>query len=226
MTAAPRTKVWDLGLRLWHWAFITTLAVSLYTGLSGDISLFDLHAQAGYLVLVLLAFRLLWGFWGGRHARWWRYGVTPTALLRYGQALFRPGHPLPSQNPHTPPGALMAIALWLVVALQAGSGLFSSDFIFNQGPLARELSDAGVRQATWIHVRAFWLIIALASVHLLALLGYWLLLRQPLAGAMLHGRKAFAGAPTGEHPWRALLTLVVAAVLIRYLIRGPITPWF
>jgi cytochrome b len=211
-------RVWDLPLRLWHWSMIAALAVSLYTGLTGDIMLFDLHKQAGYTVLGLLAFRLLWGLWGGLHARWWRYGTTPVALWRYFRNLRKPESHILTQNPHTPPGALMAIGLWCVVALQAGTGLYSSDMIISRGPLVRGASDELVRNMTWIHVRAFWLIFILAGIHILAIASYHLFLKEPLAKAMITGRKPFVGPETPNFVIRAVLTLAAAIYLVRWIV--------
>jgi cytochrome b len=210
--AARPVRVWDVPLRIWHWALIAALSVSLYTGLSGQIHLFDLHAQAGYTTIGLLLFRLGWGVWGGRYARWTHYGTTPARLFGYVRGRHDP------TRAHSPPGALMAIAVCAVIALQAGTGLFASDDIFNRGPLAGYLTNTGVRQATWIHVRLFWAIIALGAVHMLALAAYWLIGRERLAIGMITGRKPIAGEPTPNYLVRALLTLAVAIVATRYLI--------
>ncbi len=215
---ATEVRVWDLPLRLWHWALIAALAVSLYTGLTGDITLFDLHKQAGYTVLGLLGFRVLWGLWGGIHTRWWRYGTTPMALWRYFRDIRKPGSHILVRNPHTPPGALMAIGLWCVVAVQAGTGLYSSDMIISRGPLVRGASDELVRNATWIHVRAFWLIFVLAGIHILAIACYHLFLKEPLAKAMITGRKPFVGPATPNYLIRAVLTLAAAAYTVRWIV--------
>jgi cytochrome b len=205
-------RVWDLPLRLWHWSLVAALGVSLYTGLSGQIHLFDLHAWAGYTVIGLMIFRLGWWCWGGIHARWHAYLTTPRQLIDYARGRHDPRHA------HTPPGALMAIALWIAVALQSGSGLFASDFIFNRGPLASHLTEAGVRQATWIHVRAFWVIVALAVVHVLAIAAYTAIRRDALAVAMITGRKPLIGAPTPNYLVRAIATMLAAAWLARVIV--------
>jgi cytochrome b len=211
-TASRPIRVWDLPLRIWHWTMAGVLAVSLYTGLSGQIHLFDLHATAGYTIVGLLFFRLGWGFWGGVYARWHNYGTSPLRLLAYARGMHDP------RQAHTPPGAAMAVLVWAVIAVQAGSGLFSSDFIFNSGPLASYLSDGGVRRATWIHVRAFWIIIALVTLHVAAITGYWVVRRDPLALAMITGSKPMVGEPTPNMLLRGLVTAVGAAWVTRLVI--------
>jgi cytochrome b len=209
---AQPVRVWDLPLRLWHWSVVGALAVSLYTGLSGQIHLFDLHALAGYTVIALLLFRLAWGFWGGAYARWTQYLTTPRALFDHARGRHDPA------QAHTPPGALMAVAVWITLAIQAGSGLFASDFIFNRGPLATHVTEAGVRQATWIHVRAFWIVLTLASLHVIAIAAYWIVRREPLALAMITGRKPLLGAATPNLMVRGILTAAAAVWATRLII--------
>mgnify|MGYP003471861413 CR=1 FL=1 len=67
--------VWDLPTRLFHWLFAGAFAIAWLT--SDSDSWLKLHVFAGYLMLGLLGFRLVWGFIGGRYARFasFRYGL-------------------------------------------------------------------------------------------------------------------------------------------------------
>ena len=63
-----RVLVWDLPTRLFHWS-ITALAIfCIVTGKLG-LDWLEIHMIGGYGVLTLVLFRLVWGFAGGRHAR-------------------------------------------------------------------------------------------------------------------------------------------------------------
>lgn len=61
--ATKKVRVWDLPLRLFHWLLLVAVAAAFYTiwGKSDR----SLHMLAGYSVLGLLLFRLVWGFIGG-----------------------------------------------------------------------------------------------------------------------------------------------------------------
>ncbi|NJN51999.1 MAG: hypothetical protein HC809_09720 [Gammaproteobacteria bacterium] len=123
--------IWDWPLRIWHWAFAAALMVSLYTGLADDITLMDTHLISGQVAVVLLLFRLGWAIWGGRYARVSTYSLS--LKLVWNQIRSRVPDPTAA---HSPLGALMALTLWCVACLQAGSGLFASDDIFTDGPFA------------------------------------------------------------------------------------------
>jgi cytochrome b len=205
--ARPRLR-YEWPHRLWHWAFAAALCTSLYTGLAGDIALMDLHIDCGVAVIALLLFRLGWALWGGTYVRLPQYR---TSLRRIRDHFRRAPR---ADRAHTAPGAALALAMWCVVAAQAGSGLFSSDDIFTDGPFAHYLDAAGVDTATAIHTRLFWALITLIVAHLGAL-GWYTLKRDPLTLSMLHGRAYDTLPPLASHlPIRAFTTAVGVAALI------------
>ena len=60
-------KIWDLPLRLFHWALVLCVAFSWYTiEILEDL---QLHFYSGYTLLGLLLFRLFWGFAGSHYSR-------------------------------------------------------------------------------------------------------------------------------------------------------------
>ena len=63
-----KVVVWDLPIRLFHWALAVTVLTAVVTGLLGGDAP-ELHMHAGYVIVVLVAFRLLWGFLGSTYAR-------------------------------------------------------------------------------------------------------------------------------------------------------------
>ena len=52
-------KVWDLPVRLVHWAIVLLLVFQFVTGKIGG-ELMPWHAYSGYSMLVLVIFRVLW----------------------------------------------------------------------------------------------------------------------------------------------------------------------
>ncbi|MCE2426036.1 MAG: cytochrome b/b6 domain-containing protein [Pseudomonadales bacterium] len=195
--------IWDWPLRIWHWAFAAFIVFSLYSGLAGDIGLLEWHQRSGLVLLGLVVFRVGWGLWGGRYARFGHYWTTPRAFVDH---FLRRGE----RRAHTSPGVALAVVLLLAVAVQVGTGLFATDDIFNEGPLNRYASDEFARTATWIHHRAHWLVLGAGVVHLTAHAVYGLVLRDPTPLAMFTGRKRLE-LPATPHFWiRASVTSVLA----------------
>jgi cytochrome b len=129
MTAKEGIKVWDIAIRTFHWSLVVLYMVSYLTG--EDES--DLHNYAGYAVLGLIAFRVVWGLIGTRHARFTDFIYGPGKTLEYARSLLkmRPAHYLG----HNPLGGWMAIALLVSLFITCWSGM---EYIGSkgEGPLA------------------------------------------------------------------------------------------
>ena len=201
--------IWDWPLRIWHWLFACAIAFSLYSGLQGDIGLMAWHQRSGLLLLGLLVFRLGWGLWGGRYARWGNYWTTPLQFVDH----FRGRG---TKSAHTSPGIALAAMLIAATAVQVGTGLFATDDIFTEGPLYDYASTEFARVANWIHHRLHWLILGGLSVHLMAHAVYGLVLRDRTPLAMFTGRKPDREhLPPAESFWlRAAVTLTLAVGVV------------
>ena len=225
MTGPAMIRVWDLPIRLWHWAFAACVAFSLYTGLAGDVSLMDWHQCSGFAIVALLLFRIGWGFWGGRYVRFAHYVTTPRRVFDFfaeGTWRFlRRGEPARqnvTHDPHTPPGVALVVLLFLAVGVQAVTGLFATDDIFNEGPLVRYVGDDVSRAMTWVHHRGFWGIAALIATHVAAHAVY-AAMRDPTPLSMISGRKAVDTPATEQYLVRSLVTIAAAGGLVYVALR-------
>ena len=211
------TRVWDLPTRLFHWTLVALIALQYASGEFGWLSM-QWHFRLGYATLALLVFRVLWGFLGSQTSRFTDFVRSPRAVLRYvfdtlrGRAPHAPGH--------NPLGGWSVLALLALVALQAGSGLFASDDISEEGPLAAHVSGAAVSTLTKIHHWVADALVILVVLHVGAVLLHWLVRRDNLVAPMLHGRARFAHAPALRFvsSWRALALLALSAAAVGALV--------
>lgn len=216
MNSTKKILIWDLPVRLFHW--LTALAVlGSWTTHKIGSKAFTWHQYFGYTVLVLVAFRLLWGFVGPRHARFASFLRGPVAAWRYARAL--PGKDWTSYPGHNPLGGWMTVVLLLLLAAQGVSGLFANDEIADTGPLYGYVTDATSDKLTGWHEtlsQALWVAI---GVHLAAVLSYLLFKRDNLIVPMLTGRKgAQTPAQEGIPDSRLILALVLAAACAALLV--------
>ena len=187
-------RVWDLPVRIVHWLLVIGIAGSYATHKLG-VAYFRYHLWFGYLVVVLAAFRILWGFVGTRHARFASFLRGPRATVAYLAALLRGA--APATPGHNPLGGWMVMFLLLSLLAQGITGLFANDEIFNTGPLYGYISDALSLQLTSWHRRLFdWILIA-AALHVLAVIGAPRVRRPRPHRAHVHRKKA--GAPAGPN---------------------------
>lgn len=172
-TPADRTvAVWDLPLRLWHWALTASVLTAWFTPTVYD----SLHRIVGYAVIGLLAFRLILGFWGSRYSRFRMIGVRLRAAPFYLWNLRRgiTGHYLGLN----PAGTSMLIALLVALAVSAITGALSVTVTF-----------FGVWWIEDTHAYASDAVIILVVLHIVGVVGMSLLQRENLIRAMITGRK-------------------------------------
>lgn len=210
MDGATRwVKVWDGPTRLFHWSLVALIAGAWFTAENGWI---DWHFRCGYAILALLLFRLVWGFVGSDTARFVRFVKSPVAALAHLAHITK--REPDTEIGHNAAGGLMVLAMLALILVQVGLGLFSTDGIFTDGPLAYLVGpDLSDRITGW-HEFNFNLILAAVVLHVAAILTYAVLKRHDLVRPMVTGLKklpAGLAAPRMAPLWLALLVFAVAA---------------
>jgi cytochrome b len=114
--------VWDLPIRLFHWAFAGSLTVSLTIGfLADDDSLvFQYHMLFGLIAAFTLVVRLILGVAGSRHNRFSAFPLGPADLVRYAVGTFT--GKARRYVAHNPGAAVAAILMFVLVPLLVASG--------------------------------------------------------------------------------------------------------
>ena len=207
-----RVRIWDLPTRLFHWLLVLAVTGSVISAKIGGNAM-AWHFRLGYLVLTLLVFRVLWGLVGGRWSRFGNFIYAPATVLRYLRGKTTPQELV--DVGHSPAGAASVFALLGLLLLQLATGLVADDEIANQGPLNRFASSDTVVQATsWHKSWGQWLLLALITLHVLAILFYLLKKRINLVRPMISGDKSLPpGTPTSaDGPPQRVLALVLVAL--------------
>jgi cytochrome b len=184
--ATARRLVWDWPVRIVHWGLVISILGAFITNRLG-VSYFAYHAIFGYTVIVLVAFRIFWGFVGPKHARFSSFVKGPKGVLRYIHASGRGWKT--RHAGHNPLGAAMVLLLLGLLAAQAAFGLFANDEIFEAGPFAGLVSKSVSLDLTSLHRRLFYLIAGAAALHIGAVLWHWRVKGDNLIAAMIHGKK-------------------------------------
>jgi cytochrome b len=219
--------VWDVPVRLFHWALVLLILTSYFSGQAGG-DWMKIHFWSGYAILTLLLFRICWGFLGSTTARFSDFVKGPAAAFAHLGELLGKGKP--REAGHNPAGGAMVIVLILAVLAQVSTGLFSADTDTGTvyGPLTKLVSEAVVDKATSFH--HFWILILkiLIALHVLAAIVYLVWKRQNLIGAMFTGRKPIDDVvESGKKApdlvfasiWKALVVLIACALVVYLIVR-------
>jgi cytochrome b len=188
-------RAWDLPTRVFHWTLVTLL-ISAYVSFRfsetfGDNTM-KWHRYNGYAILILLVWRVLWGFVGSSTSRWTAFVRWPWVAAGYAFDLLRgrDRHYLG----HNPLGTWMILAVMSVLAGQAILGLFTvehNDAYW--GPLYKLVNEARQKQLSHWHTQAFYyVLLPLLAAHITANVLYGLVKKDPLIRAMVTGTKPAA----------------------------------
>lgn len=180
---SQRIYVWDYVVRVCHVVFILGV-ISAFV--SYQLDYMEWHVLNGYVVLGALALRILWGFIGPSNARFSHFLVHPSRVYRY----LRHWRAQPVPVGHNPLGGYAVVALLLVLAGQATSGLFADDEIMTTGPLAEYVSHAASQTLTELHeINFFFLLLPMIALHITAALVYLRVKKTNLIKPMITGYK-------------------------------------
>lgn len=213
--ARKTIRLWDSPTRIFHWLLVILVTVSYFSAEEGEM---EIHEISGITVLVLVVFRIIWGFVGSSSARFSHFVRGPRAVLDYIRALLR--RDPPHTAGHNPLGGWVVVAFLLMLLVQATLGLFSKDDIFYEGPLTYMITDDTSDTISGIHHELFEFILILIGIHVAAVIGYWLVFKENLIKAMITGKKRVEADATGQSlsfrspVLAAVITAIVAGIVL------------
>ncbi|OSQ36105.1 cytochrome b/b6 domain-containing protein [Thalassospira mesophila] len=219
-----RIRLWDFPVRLFHWALVVAIGTAWWTNQEAII---NIHELAGYTVLTLVLFRIIWGFVGSSNARFKSFVKSPFAAVAYLRKLPKGSEEELAYAGHNPAGGLMVVVLLLLVAVQAFTGLFTSEntFLFFDGPLVKYVPSGFANTMNYIHHANINLIYIAVGLHVVASIGYLFLKNENLIGAMITGTRkvpasiaARFNAISFKPAWQGLLILVICAGIVAAVI--------
>lgn len=198
-------RVWDAGVRFFHWLLVISVAGAALSGFFGPKNWLDFHLWAGYAAAALVAFRLVWGLTGATHARFSSFPPWLAGVRAHLSGKHAAGYG------HNPLGALMVYALLAIIVALALTGLWTLGGVVRQGPLVALSSYASGRTAKEIHEFLAWGVLGLVALHLGGVIFESRREKENLARAMVTGLKR---ARPDSTPRRAARPVVATLALL------------
>ncbi|WP_417837602.1 cytochrome b/b6 domain-containing protein [Thalassospira tepidiphila] len=215
-----KVKLWDFPVRLFHWALVVAIVTAWW---SNRQVMIDIHAIAGYSVLALVLFRIIWGFVGSSNARFADFLTGPRRVIGYLGKLPKGSTSELTYTGHNPAGGWMVLVMILLVGVQAVSGLFASEdtFLFFDGPLVAYVGSDFASTMNWIHHTNINLIYAAVGLHVFAALFYLVVKRENLIRAIVIGTRRVPAELAGRFanirfasPVLGIVILIVCALVV------------
>lgn len=233
--------VWDASTRWFHWINALCVLALAIVGLmilnagglevpnSGKATLKTIHTWIGYVFVLNLLWRIVWAFLGNRYAKWRSMlpgGKGYLGALRSYVAAFIAGHPEQYVG-HNPAGRLGIAALFLLIVIQALTGLvlagtdlfypplgyWIAQWVAAPGvdpgtlvPYAPEMYDAVAyadmrayrKPVAGVHLYSFYVLAVVAVLHIAAVIITEVKEGGNIISAMFTGRKIISGHPVDE----------------------------
>jgi cytochrome b len=148
-------KVWDLPTRFFHWInFLTIICLIFFglvmlfkkelgiTGIEAKVTLKEIHVIIGYVFVLNLVWRIIWGFIGNRFSRWRQ--ILPlkgfkNTLSNYISSI-KNGDPQTFAG-HSPTGRLAVTFIFLLLIIMAITGLVRAGTDIYYPPLGSFVAD-------------------------------------------------------------------------------------
>ncbi len=241
MSELKSYPVWDAGTRWFHWinalcvialAVVGTVILNagdLGVPNPGKVALKTVHAWIGYVFALNLLWRIAWAFLGNRYARWGAFlpgGKGYLQAVRSYVAAFAAGRPEQYLG-HNPLGRLSVTMLFLLLAIQALTGLVLAGTDLFYPPIghwiAQWVASAGVapdslvpyspqmydtaayesmravrKPIEVVHLYNFYVLAAVVVMHVAAVIITELREGGSIISAMFTGRKIIDGRPVDD----------------------------
>ena len=199
-------KIWDLPLRLFHISLILLIIGSIS---SAKLNMIDIHQFFGVALIGLVFFRILWGFFGTYYSTFKSFNFSIVDAL----SQFSKNNNIKSIR--TPIGCYSTLIFIIVLLLISVSGLFSSDDILYDGPLAF-LTPNYTSDWTYIHNILHYMLFILIGIHISAILYYQIVKKMKIIERVLDGYSRIEKiniVSINEKPYFGILLLLILTFL-------------
>lgn len=194
VTTVRRILVWDFPTRIFHWTLAICFAGAIITQDMESLRL--VHNTCGYTMLGLVAFRIIWGVIGTRHARFSSFVPSPNRVFAYikGLIMKKPIHTVG----HNPLGALDVLLILSLVIGVATSGI---------------ALDSGFAEELFEEVHEFLanLLLLVIGLHVFGVIFSSLTHKENLIKSMISGKKIGDRSEGIRHSfwWLGLAMMVI-----------------
>lgn len=193
------TLVYDLPTRIFHWVFSSLFLITFFIAktVKDESIVFSYHSLLGLLLGALVLWRIFWGFFGSKHAKFSGFCLNLAELKSYlsgivsGSKKRWPGH-----NPASSWAAVAMFALTL--------GLASTGYLMTTGN--KELFED-------VHELLANTFIVIAVLHISGVLLHSARHRDTIALSMVDGKKELSGNEEAIASSKPLAGIILVALI-------------
>ncbi len=197
MSNSFQIRVWDPVVRFFHWSLVSAFIIAFIT----EENLLTIHTWAGYLILMLISVRIVWGFMGTQYARFADFVYPPEAIIQFLKETTQ--RKAKRYIGHNPAGGAMVILLLFSLFMTSSSGILVLGAEEQTGPAALWFNQpAGFWAEILEEVHEFFanFTLLLVFVHVIGVMTESLIHKENLVSAMFTGFKTNKLTHSKEKP--------------------------
>ncbi|MBF0350045.1 MAG: cytochrome b/b6 domain-containing protein [SAR324 cluster bacterium] len=159
-------KIWPAVIRLFHLG-LTGLIIGLFVTSFRDGQL-RLHIYLGYSLLIVVLWRIFYGFYGSYYAQFRNFLVSPNKMIEHLRLIFL--HKPPLYPGHPPPAGWMTVIMLLLLGILclSGIGVFLGEERYLI--LGYSISNDAGEQFHLIHQWSSWSLVGLIVLHIIGVM--------------------------------------------------------
>lgn len=182
-----QVSVWDVPLRVFHIGLILCVLSLLVTGFLSPEWWLSIHLRLGYLLVFLMLFRLVWGYFGSEYSRLGSLNLRLSDLKRWITTVFRADPD--TTIGHNAPGSWMIITFFILLTLMILTGILIQGSENLAGPLATVTHYSQSELLIDLHKILAWSVLTTIVIHVLAVVLHDIVLKHRLIESMITGQK-------------------------------------
>ena len=203
-------RIWDLPVRLTHWGLVISFFGAFFTA-EGPAAITSLHIPFAFMLFTLVVFRIFWGLFGSETARFSHFVRGYGAIKAYAEELKELRHK--EYWGHNPLGALAVVAILLGNLAIISAGLFASSRGFS-GPWSGAVSTGTSALLTGTHEIFANIVMTVVVVHIVAIFGYKIVLKDNLITPMIKGTRPADESQPEPRFTSSIIALFLLAVAV------------
>lgn len=198
-----RELVYDLPTRIFHWMFagLFLTAFVIAKTVDDESGVFSYHMLAGLVLSFLVIFRIVYGIWGTKHARFSGFALNPKELFSYFKGILSGSKT--KWAGHNPASSWAAI---LMITLAAGLGL--TGYLMTSGPEKEIFEDVHELLANGL--------IVVAVLHIAGIVLHTLRHKEAIGLSMIDGKKSDIATGDMISSSRAKLAILLVGLLAAF----------
>ncbi|MAC82760.1 MAG: hypothetical protein CL624_01360 [Arcobacter sp.] len=126
-----KSYIWSIPTRVFHWLFVGFILLAFIS--ADEDRLLNYHAIIGYAILILLAFRLIWGIFGPKYSRFKDFPMSMKSIKEFQENILNTNQKFIGHNPIASYVMIgMFITVFIIIltgaltlGIQEGKGVFS-----------------------------------------------------------------------------------------------------